>query len=361
MSEDHIARLDDLATELDADEPDYEAVTDALDRVERAYDERERAEQTRLRRSLVVRDHQDVAEDVRERLDSYANRQTTTDIERATVLGSVAAYLIDPREHDRSTVREQLSQLGESEVGLQEHASAVEDLLADRTIPGWISLVYSDDPPELVPEGAAAEVTHEVRNVGDETVEGVSVEAPDDLAATPEARAVGTVEPGQTVSVSFALPTDAPGRYRGLFTVETDGGGSDRREVGYEVLDVGEAAELGCSLTDEMAAEIEDSDAIAGGREESLTAKLDAACDSFERAESFAADGRSQPARNQLDTATQQMGAFLNQLAAFGGSGNGKGGGRGTGAPSLPRELRRTLTSQAEAVIERAATAKRAI
>lgn len=200
--------------------------------------------------------------------------------------------------------------------------------------------------------------------MGNEPIEGVLVESPTDLAASPSAVTIGSLAAGETATATFTLPTDEPGQYRALFTVDTDDGGSDRRDISYEVRDIGGFSDLGCTMIEEMIDALEESDAVTGGRQRSLTAKLEAACDSLDRASSFEEDGRGRPAENQLDTATRQLGAFLNQLEAVGAetderTGNGPGG--GNNRPSFPEELQRVLSSQAEAVIDRVATAKGAV
>lgn len=102
------------------------------------------------------------------------------------------------------------------------------------------------------------------------------------------------------------------------------------------------------SLEDHGIGLIDETSEIAGGFERSLLQKLDAADSSLQRVRRFVDKEREKQANNQLNTASQQIGALLNAFDAQSSNGN----------RDLPPALERRIEQQAAAIIENVVTAK---
>lgn len=347
-----VAALEDLAAALEATDLDptaLDAAEGALDRLDAAYDAVEAAEAVRQRRVLAARAAvSEQGGDVSALVD-YATAQTAAEAGRVGALAGTAAFLDRPTGTDPSALADSLSDLADRERALGDLAGPAEDAAAGVDLPPLLAVTGVTAPEGPVVLGGTFEVGATVRSAGDATATGVAVSAGGDLPTDPGTASVGDLPPGESATVAFAVEASEAGTATVDLSATADDADGVDRSATVEVLDKAGAAGLAGGTLSDLEATIEA--AFDGGRERSLLAPLEAAGDSVERAVEFAAEDRGKQADNQLNTASRQVGAFLNQFETL-DSGRPRDG---------PSDLVvRTVRGLAESVADQIALARRA-
>lgn len=220
-------------------------------------------------------------------------------------------------------------------------------LLTDAEVPGKLEVIGVErpNPPHL--KGSPFPVTVTVENVGDDQTEDGTVIWEGDADITPASKSFEPLSARASVDLDFEVAADEAATFVVSFGFKDRDDHTDQR-IEFEVLGKEDLIDSSDDILESLRSRIEKSSEIRGGFERSLLKKLEAAADSLQRAKEFAAEGRDKQANNVLDTATKQLGAFLNAFDSQASKGNRK----------LPAALARRIRQQAESAIDNAATAK---
>lgn len=338
--------VDELGAALSSDA--YDEATDALDRLRAGYDAVELEEATAFHRATALREQRLVAGDGdRQTLGKYADLNTSTDITRSMLLTGAAIYLTDPEQGEREQLLEMASTLRSQEAEFVQLDREVKPLLADAELPGWAEVVSIGHPEEPHLKGSPFSITVTVGNVGDTKTEGGAVFHDSDAAVTPSSRSFDTLAEGATAELEFEVAADESGDEVATFGFDEREDRTDQRTA-FEILGKTDLVDSAEDILASLESRIDEAPEITGGVERSLLKKLDAAASSLQRARRFANEGREKQANSMLDTASQQLGAFLNALVGRASRGN-----RG-----LPTVLERRIERQASAAIDNIAAAR---
>lgn len=355
--------LRDFADAVDADDPD--AASTALEELETEYEAVSDDETVRVSRALSARDHVgDLSLDVKDQMDDYANTHVGIEQLRASVLMSGAVYLADPTKVDASSVSDDARTLADEEESFVDVAAETDDGLADVSLPASLAVVDVAESEGGVPKGDPFSVSASVINTGGEPASNVVLSASATTGVEPDSTSTDTLAPDEELAQTFTVEADSTGEVGLELEGDADDVEGATRDVTVVVRDKRGLTEFVEGSLEELHERIDDSDAITGGTERSLLAKVEAAQGSVDRALSFVDEGRAQQANNQLGTGINQLGALLNELdAGSDGNGtnksNGNGNRRGNGG-GIPPALRRGLEGQTEGAIDSLTLARRA-
>ncbi|WP_254767152.1 CARDB domain-containing protein [Salinilacihabitans rarus] len=262
-------------------------------------------------------------------VDRYLLELETTNVNRAGALIGLGAGVASAETVD--DVAEFVTELKAQEENLAAARRTATSTVEAATLPA-LPLVYGitvDDDDDPLPVGATTTLSITVGNAGDDAATDVSVaiETGDDVTVADSERTV-SLDPGVTEQVSAAMSVEEAGDVRIRAVLSYDGDEFVETES-LEVLSVEGFLERAGRRLETLTERIEGADASRGAQRR-LLSSLAAAGASLERALEAWSAGDRRRTDDHLATATKQLGAFLNKLAAAEagrGTGNGPGGG----------------------------------
>ncbi|WP_411967483.1 CARDB domain-containing protein [Haloferax sp. YSSS75] len=311
------AILNTLQSQLERSE--FEAANQTFTELSEAYTARQLDEKLLVGKAQARRNTGSIPEPLRDQLYALEEQYLTTELSRMSVLGSVSLFLLNPTAAPASSVTSNLSTAVSREDDLQQEIETTSPELQGLVVPPTLKLVTTDVSNPAVFVGDSTSVSITVQNVGSSSAADVTAQSEsNDLTVDPSTQSVGVIDSESSESITMSASSDSPGTHKLEFEVSSSNAGnvSGNIEVSFttpvEVLDF---------QRDELVAlEGDVSDASPpGGAERGLIDKLAAAQDSISRAisglESSSRGG--QPPTRALNTAINQLGAYLNQVDAL--------------------------------------------
>lgn len=319
--------LDDLTDAVA--ESDRGAVKDTMDELEAELASVRAAEQALIAQAVTARDKTSMSRERRQSVDSLARTAAAVKLPRSQVMTLGAYYVAAPSQVDDQQLVNAADSLAEEEKSFVQEADRAGPVLDEVELPPTLAFVSVDASSDARPKGTAFDVDVTIRNVGDQAAEGVELSVTSDLPTDPDRVDVGRLGVDADASATVTVDAATAGEFDMAFTADADEAESASRSVDVTVLDkLGfiERAQQDLQGTLESLSETD----LPPGRSKGVRAKLEAADRKLDDAEAFAERGRGTQADNQLNAATNVLGAALNQLAAE-SNGNGDGNGKGKG------------------------------
>lgn len=329
-------------------EGERKRVADLLDELDAAFEEAELIEERVSAQLRTVRRNQPLEPTQGETLAAYDGTLSGVELTRGALLAAGLMYVADPDGIPAAEVIEKIDQLREFTRALDEQFNDVEQVLATTNVPA--SLVLSTSPdggPYLKGQNFTTSLT--VENVGTEPATAVSVEVNSRASSEPEQINIGELEAGNKITESVIIQFEKARETTVSFEVTDEDGITAEKKLSFTVNDKERMSEGALEIVAAVRNYIKGSESITGRWENSLVSQLMAAEESFQRALDETEDDRSRQANNALNTATRQLGAFLNHFEA-----------RQNGGRSLEDSKAFSVMTRIEGAIENAVSAKEA-
>lgn len=315
-------------------------------------------EESVVRQAIVARDQLDLTSENRESLDAFAQTYLGVQFGRSGFTGTAGTYETNPAVVDTATVRKRADDLGGREQRFVNREKTVQEVLDTVETPGALAVVSLTAFTEPVPFETTQTINSTIQNVGDTDIQEVTITGSSPLLSSSVTKSVGTIAGGEEVDFSFDIEATATGDTSVTVRATATNAGSTSRDRGFEVRAKRGFATDAADRIRSVRNRIKENDAVSGGRQRSLVEKLNEAIDSVERAIAAAADGDEKQANNALNTAIEQLRAFLNEFTA------GEDGESGKDAESpgsdLSEEFRGSVILSIESIINTLDRAKTA-
>lgn len=346
----------------------YDEAESIAERLASTYDEVEVAEEVTSSKVALARGLVDINSDRYESLSGYLNHAASTNLTRGGFLTSVGGIAVNPDDVDGSSLLETTKRLKQYENEYETRATEVEPIIDDVQLPARMELPKVESDRSWYPKGTTFSLGITASNVGDEAATGVGLTVNvGALDATPSSVDLGQVGGGKSVSESVSVTASTAGQHSLVVQISSDDAGEPTDQTEVEVLSKGDILELVARKLSQTNEFVSDSD-VSKQAKRSLSKKLSTAHKKVEKAVSFVEDGRAKQANNQLNTASNALGAVLNYLEGKqngtegdrNGKGSGTGKGNGTSNADLPADFVRKLTQEVEGVLDLLADAREA-
>lgn len=297
---------------------DYDAANETFTRLSGAYTTRKPQEKLAFERSNVLRTTETISEPLRDRLTEFENQYQRLEFTRMSVLGGVSFFMVDPTEASLSEVTSALSSAADTEDSFQEKLDDVAPELNDVDVPPQINMTEVKLWESVVFVGESTSVGVEVQNVGSDNASDVSLEISGrDISVSSATQSFGDIEPGATESASVKVSSDAQGMHdlKVIATSSNAGTASKTTMVSFTT----PIAVLKNRIDDlETLKETVRSSSLTADVKDGLVDKLNAVRRTIRRAISvLTSHGKGgPPPEKSLNTAINQLGAYLNQINA---------------------------------------------
>ena len=292
-----------------------EQIDAAFDELEAAYDGVAVEETTRRERAGTARTG-DLPLNQHETLGRYLQRRVQTGLARSSIFQVADAYAFAPERVNDDEQVENVRALAERESKLLSVAGDADPILEATDLPPKLAVLSFEPTNSSQLVGEVVEVQSEIRNVGDAAASGVAVSVESNISFESTSASIGELAPDETVTVSFRTAPSDSGDAMAKMTLESENAETVRETTRFRVLSKTDLATAADGTLQEMLARIESADDLQKGVAKSLTAKLDSARDSIDRAKTFANGGKAKQTNKQFTTAINRVGAFLNSLDA---------------------------------------------
>lgn len=354
-------RLEDIATAAAASDPS--AVKAAVDEFEAELQAIRVSESVLRERATTIRDTADVDPETRQSLDDLVRSLTAIPMSRAGVLTTGAFYVADPSRVEDEQLVETARDLAEEERALVEQVTETESSVESVDIPPTLAVVGLSAPSDPQPLGETFTVTATVANVGDDTATGVELRTTGDYPATPDTVEVGRLDGGERQTVTLEFTGDATGERRVGVRVESSEIDAVTRSTDVTVLDSTGFLDRAVGTVADVRSDLDDT--FAANRAKPIDTKLDRATERIEDARTALDGGRRTQAENSIETASNVLGACLNQLYGWNddsdssdrGTKRSKGNGNSSGNGAPETDGIGLVIGSVESVIDLLATA----
>lgn len=343
-----MTELNQLLTDFEEaiEEDERKQVADGLDQLDAAFEKMESTEARLSAQARSVRRDQPLEPAQAETLAAYDGTLGSVELARGALLAVGSMYVVEPEEIPATEVRQVIEQLQEFNSELKEQSDDVRQVLTSLDVPA--SLVVSASPDEgPYLKGQKTTISLTIKNVGTEPATAVSLEVDSQASATPKKVNLGDLKPEDEITEPVTIQFKKAQQTTVSFEITSESGGDSEEELSFTVADKKALAEGALDIVAAVRDRIRDNESITGGQENSLVSQLEAAKKSLQRTLEEINDDRSQQANNALNTATRQLGAFLNHFDA-----------RQNGRWSVEDSNVFSITTQVEGAIENAAKAK---
>ncbi|QSG01608.1 CARDB domain-containing protein [Natranaeroarchaeum sulfidigenes] len=338
--------LTDFKEAIKAD--DREQTANLLDELDTAFEEAELTERQLSAQSRSVRRNRPLEPAQAETLATYDGTLSSVELTRGALLTAGSMYVADPDEVPATEVIKAIDQLREFNGALNEQSNDVEQVLTAMDVPASLVVSTSTDGGPYL-KGQKVTVSLTIENAGNEPATSVFVKADSQASPEPEQFDIGNLEAGNEITEPVTIQFEKAQETTVVFEVTDEDGANAEEELLFTVNDKKALAEGALEIVATVRDQIRDDDSITGGLENSLVSQLEASENSLQRALDEIKDKHSRQANNALNTATQQLGAFLNNFEA-----------RQNGRSSLKDSKAFSITTRIEGAIENAANAKKA-
>lgn len=171
-----------------------------------------------------------------EDLTDYLLAAERTNSQRLALLTRVGAFLTAPDADgtpDASTVRDVVDETATSEEEFDSATPSIESAIDGRTVPAVLAGLSVEVDPASVAPGAESAISASVRNVGDETAEGVtlSIDLPAGVSAPQTTLSMGSIPADDTASATVEVTPGEAGEFSVGVTVTSAGAGTVTESV----------------------------------------------------------------------------------------------------------------------------------
>lgn len=308
--------LNTLQSQLSAGELD--AANDTFTELSGKYTEREAQDELAFGRSKALRESGSVSGSLKDQLDAFENLYYQVELYRASVLGGVSFFFIDPTEASNSEVTSEMSKAIEVEKSFQGQLDELESELDSADVPPDLNIVATElsDTSVFLGDSTSVEVT--VQNIGSDEASDVMLEVTgSDVSVSPASQSLGDIGAAGTVTTSVTVSSDSQGVNEVEITATSSNAGTSSKTARVPFTTIIEVLENRVGSLEELE-EAVSSSVLSGDVKDGLIDKLDAAIESIERAiSSLESSGRGgPPPERSLNAAINQLGAYLNQIDA---------------------------------------------
>lgn len=304
--------LDEVRAALE--DEDYERLDEGLDEYQAAYQENLSTERLTLRRSQLSRTEMDVSSEVQTTLTEYENQQGGTSTARAGLLAGGDILLFDPESADSSELVSGVSDLRKQEIALNDRMTAASGTISDLDLPARIALLSAEPETRSPVIGSTVSIDVTIASIGDASAENVSLSVESSLPVSPSETSLGSIAAEETETLSVAVTADEAGEHEVTFTAETANADTASVSASITVLTKDDLLSAATDLLEELIERFENVSSLPGNKERSFVAKLQNVQKKIDRAQKAIGRGKRKQADNALNTAINQMGAFLNEL-----------------------------------------------
>lgn len=292
---------------------DYGATRRLLRELTTEYTELNATEKGRVKRFSVARFDENIATDNREKLTEYIQAAIQTELRRSEGLIKIQEFAAGT-DVQKPTVLDTVVSLRDAEKTLQSEFETASEVDLPKVPPALLisNLIITKDP---FPKGDTADIECTVVNVGDETVENIDVmfDVPKGISVESSTVRIEQLADEQTVSTTLTGTNE--GEYEIEVTAESDTNDAFAGTV-LEVLNKLSAVERAFPVFSSIEERLTNID-ISNPDERSLEKKITNAERATDRAKGFTEQEQADEANEQLTTAINIIGAFLNEIDAI--------------------------------------------
>lgn len=241
----------------------------------------------------------------------------STYLSRVGALTKISTFTTTPNELNIVSLRSDIEHLISEEQHFLGKVKETDEILERNELPARVKFLQVVGPDSIVPLRTHFTIKSSIKNLGDATVEEINVESSSPLPVEQASVAEKSLNKGEEMTAQFQFEATKTGNATVNLSLNSTNGGTDTEKLPVEIADKVEFIGKAIELVRQVIEIIDGSKKVDGGQERSLLAKLDSAMESLERAEGYATTQKEKQANNKLNTASKQLGAFLNQIDAM--------------------------------------------